>query len=121
MAAPTETAVDTPIAARRPADPRCPHLVFGDVLGAAMVARLLEHVAARETHFRPAVVRNRLRRRIRGVLVELARSGELGLPGGVLLISPSPEVVQRTPDELRRDVRSLLEALERRRSVDEAR
>ena len=68
-----------------------------------------------------AVIRNRVRRRIRGVLVELARSGELGVPGGALLISPGPEVVRRTPDELRNDVRSLLEALERRRSVAEAR
>jgi ribonuclease P protein component len=69
----------------------------------------------------PAVVRNRLRRRLRGVLVELARSGELGLPGGALLVAPGPELVQRTPDELRNDVRSLLEALEHRRSATEPR
>ena len=59
MAARTEIAVDTPIAARRAADPRCPHLLFHDVLGAHMVAGLLEHVAAREADFGPAVVRNR--------------------------------------------------------------
>ena len=54
-----EIATDTPIAARRAADPRCPHLLFHDVLGADMVAGLLEHVAAREADFRPAVVRSR--------------------------------------------------------------
>jgi SM-20-related protein len=59
MAAPTDIAVDTPIAARRVADPRCPHLLFRDVLGADMVAGLLEHVAAREADFRPAIVRSR--------------------------------------------------------------
>jgi hypothetical protein len=55
------------------------------------------------------------------VLVELAEAGDLGICGGALLISPAPEVVQRTPDELRNDVRSLLEALERRRSETRAR
>jgi hypothetical protein len=54
-----EIATDTPIAARRAADPRCPHLLFHDALGADTVAGLLEHVAAREADFRPAVVRDR--------------------------------------------------------------
>jgi len=44
---------------RGPANARCPHLVFGNVLGAPTVAALLEYVAARENDFRPAVVRNR--------------------------------------------------------------
>ena len=56
---PTETAADTMTAAHRAGEPRCPHLVFRDVLGADMVAGLLEHVAAREAEFRPAVVRSR--------------------------------------------------------------
>jgi len=44
---------------RGPANARCPHLVFRNVLGAPTVAALLEYVAARENDFRPAGVRNR--------------------------------------------------------------
>jgi Rps23 Pro-64 3,4-dihydroxylase Tpa1-like proline 4-hydroxylase len=58
MAVP-EIATDMPIAAQPAAEPRCPHLVFHEVLGADAVARLLEHVAAREADFRPAVIRSR--------------------------------------------------------------
>ncbi|MCU1357077.1 MAG: ribonuclease protein component [Acidimicrobiales bacterium] len=67
-----------------------------------------------------AVVRNRLRRRLRAVLAELADDPEL-LPSGAMVISAGPEVTGRTPDELRNDVRSLLEALQRRRSAADAR
>jgi len=38
---------------------RCPHLIFGNVLGADAVAELLRHVARREADFKPAVIRNR--------------------------------------------------------------
>lgn len=38
---------------------RCPHLIFGNVLGADAVAELLQHVARREADFKPAVIRNR--------------------------------------------------------------
>jgi len=38
---------------------RCPHLVFRNVLGAATVARLLEHVSRHQQDFRPAIIRSR--------------------------------------------------------------
>ena len=38
---------------------RCPHVVFRNVLGTAIVAELLDFVAARKNDFRSAVVRNR--------------------------------------------------------------
>jgi ribonuclease P protein component len=66
-----------------------------------------------------AVVRNRLRRRLRAVMVELARSTEL-VPRGAMLVSAGAEATTRSTDELRNDVRCLLEALERRRSTAEA-
>jgi Rps23 Pro-64 3,4-dihydroxylase Tpa1-like proline 4-hydroxylase len=44
---------------RASADARCPHLVFHDVLGAAAVAALLDHVCARQHDFRPRFLRNR--------------------------------------------------------------
>ena len=68
-----------------------------------------------------AVVRNRLRRRLRAIVADLAVDPDGGVPPGVLLIRPAPEAVRRSHDELRNDVRSLLEALERRRSTTEAR
>ena len=52
---PVPPAVD----AREAAQARCPHLLFRDVLGVAVVAELLDYVAAREHDFRPSVVRNR--------------------------------------------------------------
>ena len=42
-----------------PASPRCPHLVFRDVLGAPTVAALLDYVTAREADFRPSMLRDR--------------------------------------------------------------
>jgi hypothetical protein len=38
---------------------RCAHLIFGNVLGADIVAELLQRVARREADFKPAVIRNR--------------------------------------------------------------
>lgn len=61
-----------------------------------------------------AVVRNRLRRRLRAVVAEQARSGRV--PSGALLISAGPDAVRRQPDELRNDVVRLLDALEARHS-----
>ncbi len=61
-----------------------------------------------------AVVRNRLRRRLRAVVAEAARSGRV--PAGALLISAGPEAVRRTPQELRNDVIRLLDALDARRN-----
>jgi ribonuclease P protein component len=66
-----------------------------------------------------AVVRNRLRRRLRATCVELDRDRPGGLPGGALLISAGPEAVRRSPDELRHDVARLIDALERRRSQEQ--
>ena len=67
-----------------------------------------------------AVVRNRLKRRLRAILEELARDTDV-VPTGAMLLSVGPELVDRGPEELRNDVRSLLEALQRRRSAAEAR
>lgn len=61
-----------------------------------------------------AVVRNRLRRRLRALVADLAGSGRV--PAGTLLISAGPEAAQRNPQELRNDVVRLLEALEARRN-----
>ncbi len=63
-----------------------------------------------------AVVRNRLRRRLRALCAELDRTRPGGLPRGALLLSAGPSAVRRTPDELRTDVARLLDALEDRRS-----
>jgi ribonuclease P protein component len=62
-----------------------------------------------------AVVRNRLRRRLRAVIAELAATTEL-VPSGAMLVSAGPELTARSAEELRNEVRCLLEALERRRS-----
>lgn len=57
-----------------------------------------------------AVVRNRLRRRLRAVFLDLAPT----LPAGAVLVSAGPGAVVRGPDELRDDVVRLLEALDHR-------
>ena len=63
-----------------------------------------------------AVVRNRLRRRLRAVVAEVERQGRPPLPPGALLLSAGPEATRRRPEELRNDVASLLAALETRRT-----
>ena len=63
-----------------------------------------------------AVVRNRLRRRLRALCAELAGSRPDGLPAGALLISAGPDAAQRRSDELRNDVVRLLDALDARRA-----
>ena len=63
-----------------------------------------------------AVERNRLRRRLRAVLAGLASHPDGRVPPGVLLVSAGPEVSERSPEELRNDVKRLLAALEARRS-----
>lgn len=65
-----------------------------------------------------AVVRNRLRRRLRAICSDLVRTGAGPVPAGALLISAGPEAVRRTPDELRNDVVRLLDALDARRHPD---
>lgn len=62
-----------------------------------------------------AVDRNRIRRRLRAVLAELAARDDGSVPPGVLLVSAGPEASDRTPEELRNDVMRLLAALEARR------
>ena len=54
------------------------------------------------------------------VIAELATDTAL-VPAGALLVSAGPEVTTRSPEELRNDVTSLLEALQRRRSEAPAR
>jgi ribonuclease P protein component len=63
-----------------------------------------------------AVVRNRIRRRLRAVVADLARTTGDRVPDGVLLISVGPEAVRRSSDQLTNDVEGLLLALEARRS-----
>jgi ribonuclease P protein component len=62
-----------------------------------------------------AVVRNRIRRRLRAVLAELGRRDPAALPDGVLLVSVGPEAVGRSARDLRNDVEGLLLALDARR------
>jgi ribonuclease P protein component len=63
-----------------------------------------------------AVTRNRLRRRLRAVIVELDRTGAATVPTGALLVAAGPEAVDRGTEELRNDVQRLLAALEDRRN-----
>ena len=60
-----------------------------------------------------AVVRNRLRRRLREVLADLARTTDL-VPAGDLLVSVRPDAVDRSPTDLRHDVIRLLTSLRAR-------
>lgn len=62
-----------------------------------------------------AVVRNRLRRRLRALCAELARSRPDLVPRGALVIAAGPDAIHRTPDELRNDVLRLLADLRNRR------
>lgn len=62
-----------------------------------------------------AVVRNRLRRRLRAIVADLVRSHPGAVPPGALLLSAGPEAARRNPDELRNDVVRLLDALDTRR------
>lgn len=68
-----------------------------------------------------AVVRNRVRRRLRAVLAEIDASRPDGLPGGAMLISAGPDVVRYRPEELRNHVERLVDALESRIGAQESR
>jgi ribonuclease P protein component len=57
----------------------------------------------------PAVVRNRVRRRLRALLRDAATTGHL--PPGWLLIGARPAVGELTFDELRTELRRLLSAV----------
>lgn len=61
-----------------------------------------------------AVVRNRIRRRLRHVLADLAKQDAGLVPGGAMLIKVGPEAVPLGTEELRDDVVRLLEALQAR-------
>lgn len=67
-----------------------------------------------------AVDRNRLRRRLRAVFADLAAADPGSVPPGVLLVSAGPDATGRDPEELRNDVKRLLDALETRRFGGEA-
>ena len=67
-----------------------------------------------------AVDRNRLRRRLRAVFADLAADGDGSVPAGVLLVSAGPDASGRGPEELRNDVKRLLDALDTRRFGGEA-
>jgi ribonuclease P protein component len=59
----------------------------------------------------PAVVRNRLRRRLRAVLRELDRAESL--PAGTMMIGARPSATELTFDQLRDAVTALIGALPR--------
>ena len=61
-----------------------------------------------------AVVRNRVRRRLRHLLAEAAATPGR-VPSGALVITVGPDVAQRDAEELRNDVVRLLDALQARR------
>jgi ribonuclease P protein component len=54
----------------------------------------------------PATVRNRLRRRLRSIVIDAAQS--LGIRHGLLLIGAAPPALKHTFDELRREVTALI-------------
>jgi ribonuclease P protein component len=64
-----------------------------------------------------AVVRNRLRRRLRAICSDLLREQPDLVPGGALLVSAGPQTAERRSDELRNDVVRLLDDLRTRRSA----
>lgn len=59
----------------------------------------------------PAVVRNRLRRRLRMACRELDRRAEM--PGGLLLIGARPPATELTYEQLRAELSSILRRLPR--------
>ena len=61
-----------------------------------------------------AVVRNRVRRRLRHLFAELAATDPDRVPSGAMLVLVGPEVVPRGTEELRNDVVRMLEALQAR-------
>lgn len=63
-----------------------------------------------------AVVRNRLKRRLRAVLADIARTQPEVVPSGAMLVSCRAGVLERTPQELRNDVVRLLTELQSRHS-----
>ena len=63
-----------------------------------------------------AVIRNRLKRRMRAIVSDLAGGHPELVPSGALLFSCRAELVDRTPNELRKDVVRLLTELNVRRS-----
>jgi ribonuclease P protein component len=62
-----------------------------------------------------AVVRNRLRRRLRAIVADLARSRSDLVPPGALVISAGADASGRNPAELKSDVVQLLDALRTQR------
>lgn len=64
-----------------------------------------------------AVVRNRIRRQLRAIMVELDRDRPELVPSGDLLIGAGPGAVERPFDDLRADVIGLLEDLRLRRGA----
>ena len=57
----------------------------------------------------PATVRNRLRRRLRALIDQAARSG--AIPTGLLLVGAFPSAVELTFDQLRDEMSTLLDRL----------
>jgi ribonuclease P protein component len=61
-----------------------------------------------------AVVRNRLRRRLRAIVAAVGRDRPELLPHGVLVVGAGPDANLRGAEELRYDVERLLEVLSTR-------
>ena len=63
----------------------------------------------------PAVTRNKLRRRLRAILVELDRQGLV--PSALMLIGATPAAKELTFDQLRQNVVDLLSAMQASRTA----
>jgi ribonuclease P protein component len=59
----------------------------------------------------PAVVRNKVRRRLRAAVRELAMTSPELLPGGAYLLAAAPQAAKRPYAALRGDLRAALAAL----------
>lgn len=64
-----------------------------------------------------AVVRNRIRRRLRAIMVDLEREQPDLVPRGTILIGAGPDAARRSSHELRHDVIRLLDDLHIRRQA----
>lgn len=63
-----------------------------------------------------AVVRNRIRRRLRAIIDDLDRDDPARIPAGSILVGAAPAAADRSSDELRHDVMRLFDQLRERRS-----
>lgn len=91
-------------------------LEFRYVLGSGEAAPCVGFAVARRTG--SAVVRNKLRRRLRAVMRELSDPGrQPSFPSGDYLIRPRPGAADAAFSRLRRDAEQVLERIRRREGL----